>query len=224
MQCLKYTLDFFRNRSKRSSVGSDRNAETGVYTEVNEDFEYRTDLTDDGVVGSERSLLTSIKVITIALLGSASFVFAHDNDLDIRLKSYSEVPSVSSTATGKFKASAHRKSNSISYELSYKDLQGDVRQAHIHFGQTGVNGGIMVWLCQTSTSPDPTGLAPVCPQSGTVSGTLQAANIVGPAGQGIDPMEFAEFLDAIRAGAAYVNVHSSKFPSGEIRGQFRNDD
>src|SRR5688500_15016620 len=76
--------------------------------------------------------LTAIKIITVVLLGSTSFVFAHDNDLDTRLKSYSEVPSVSSTATGKFKATAHRRSNSISYELSYKDLQGDVRQAHIH--------------------------------------------------------------------------------------------
>lgn len=166
----------------------------------------------------------SVKITAITLLGSTSLVFAHDNDFETRLKSYSEVPSISSSATGKFKASTHRRSHSISYELSYKDLQGDVRQAHIHFGQTGVNGGIMVWLCQTSTNPDPTGLAPVCPQSGTVSGTLQAANVIGPSGQGIDPMEFAEFIDAIRSGVAYVNVHSSKFPSGEIRGQFRNDD
>lgn len=160
----------------------------------------------------------------IALLGVAGSVFAHDRDLETRLKGYTEVPSVSSTATGRFRASVNTKSDSISYELSYSGLQGDVRQAHIHLGQRSVNGGIMVWLCQTSFNVDPTGLAPTCPQSGTVSGVLQAANVIGPAVQGVDPMEFAELVAAIRAGVAYANVHSSKFPGGEIRGQLRDDD
>ena len=169
------------------------------------------------------SALTVTKVIQIALLGVASSVFAHDG-VETRLKSYAEVPAVSSTATGRFKASVDEKSGAISYELSYKGLQGEVRQAHIHLGQRDVNGGVMVWLCQTSVNPDPTGLAPTCPQSGTVSGVLQAANVIGPAGQGIDAMEFSEVVAAIRAGVAYVNIHSSKFPGGEVRGQLRDDD
>ncbi len=132
---------------------------------------------------------TSITTITgIALLGFASSVFAHDHGdhggIQTRLKGYAEVPSVSSTAKGRFKASIN--GDTINYELSYRDLEGEVRQAHIHFGQRGVNGGVAVYLCQTSFNPDPTGLAPTCPQSGTVSGTLRAANVVGPAGQGID--------------------------------------
>jgi hypothetical protein len=39
------------------------------------------------------------------------------------------------------------------------------------------------------------------------------------AGQGIAAGDFAELVRAIRAGKAYVNVHSSVFPGGEIRGQ-----
>jgi CHRD domain len=166
---------------------------------------------------------TFTKIASIALFGFAGSALAHDG-IETRLKSYREVPSVSSTAVGKFKASVDEKSGAINYELSYSGLQGDVRMAHIHLGQRGVNGGIMVWLCQTSTNPDPTGLSPTCPQSGTVTGTLQAANVIGPAGQGVDPMEFAEVLAAIRAGVAYANVHSSKFPAGEIRGQLQGDD
>ena len=161
----------------------------------------------------------------ITLLGIAGSAFAHDRDgLEARLKSYTEVPSVSSTATGRFKASVNEKAGSISYELTYSGLQGDVRQAHIHIGQRSVSGGIMVWLCQTSFNVDPTGLSPTCPQSGTVTGVLQAANVIGPAAQGIDPMEFAELVAAIRAGVAYANVHSTRFPGGEIRGQLRDDD
>jgi hypothetical protein len=43
--------------------------------------------------------------------------------------------------------------------------------------------------------------------------------VIGPVPQGITPGEFDELLEAIRAGVAYVNVHTSTFPAGEIRGQ-----
>ena len=96
-----------------------------------------------------------------------------------------------------------------------------MRQAHIHVGQAGANGGVSVFLCQTTFNTDPTGLAPTCPQSGTVTGVLGVANVVGPAGQGVAAGELAELIAAIRAGVAYPNVHSTKFPGGEIRGQFQ---
>ena len=138
-----------------------------------------------------------------------------------RLQSYQEVPSISSTASGSFQATIDDVAGTISYKLSYTGLTGDVRQAHIHLGQHSVNGGISVFLCQTAANPDPTGLAPQCPQSGTVEGLLQAANTIGPGGQGIAAGEFAELIRAIRAGVAYVNVHTSVFGGGEIRGQLR---
>ena len=49
---------------------------------------------------------------------------------------------------------------------------------------------------------------------------------VGPpptAGQGIEPGNLAEILAAMRAGHAYANVHSTKWPGGEIRAQIDND-
>jgi hypothetical protein len=82
---------------------------------------------------------------------------------------------------------------------------------------------VSVFLCQTEASPDPTGLAPRCPQSGRVTGILQSANMIaGPiVNQGIAPGEFAELVAAIRAGVTYVNVHSSTFPGGEVRGHLQ---
>lgn len=144
--------------------------------------------------------------------------------VEARLKGFAEVPAVSSAASGRFRARIDNASMSLSYELSYSGLEGDVRQAHIHFGQHGVNGGIMVWLCQTAANPSPVATTPPCLQSGTVSGVISAADVIGPAGQGIAATEFAEMSKAINAGVAYVNVHSSKFPGGEIRGQLRDDD
>ena len=134
-----------------------------------------------------------------------------------------EVPVISTGASGNFRAYIDDKAGTIAYELRYSRLQGNVQQAHIHVGQRSVNGAISVFLCQTEASFDPTGLAPRCPQSGKVTGTLQAANMIegNIVGQGIAPGEFDELVAAIRAGVAYVNVHSSKFPGGEVRGQMR---
>jgi hypothetical protein len=141
----------------------------------------------------------------------------------IKLASYQEVPAISSAASGSFRAFINDKAGTISYELSYSGLTGDVQQAHIHVGQASVNGAVSVFLCQTAVNPDPTGLAPQCPQSGTVTGILQSANMIegGIVSQGIAPGEFGELLAAIRAGVAYANVHSSTFPGGELRGQLR---
>jgi len=160
----------------------------------------------------------------LAALATGAPAKDHGERLEAKLRGFNEVPPVSTAATGTFKASFNAANNSISYELSYSGLEGDVRQAHIHFGQKGVTGGISIWLCQTATNVDPTSLSPTCPQSGTVSGLIQAANVVGPSGQGIAATEFAEVLKALRAGVTYANVHSTKFPGGEIRGQIRDDD
>ena len=158
-----------------------------------------------------------------AFVCCAAFAFsgaAAAETVVVKMKSYEEVPAVSSGATGHFTAFINEAAGTIAYELFYEGLEGDVRQAHIHFGQRGVSGGISVFLCQTTFNVDPTGLAPTCPQSGTVTGTIRAANIIGPAGQGIAATELSELIAAIRAGVAYPNVHSSKFTGGEVRGQF----
>jgi hypothetical protein len=170
-----------------------------------------------------RSIFKAVAVVGLTLLGAAGSALAHD-DLNTKLKGYDEVPAVSSAATGRFKASIDKASNTIRYEVSYSGLEGEVRQSHIHFGQRGVNGGITIWLCQTTANPSPVPSTPVCVQSGTVSGVISAADVVGPSGQGISAGEFSEVLAAIRAGVAYVNVHSSKFTGGEIRGQLVGDD
>jgi hypothetical protein len=142
------------------------------------------------------------------------------------LRGFREVPSISTAASGNFRAIIDRKAGTIAYELSYSGLTGDVQQAHIHFGQRSVNGAVSVFLCQTEAGDDPTGLAPRCPQRGKVTGMLQAANMIpgNIVNQGIAPGEFNELIAAIRAGVAYVNVHSSTFPGGEVRGQLRPHD
>jgi hypothetical protein len=142
------------------------------------------------------------------------------------LTGYEEVPAVSTGANGTFKAAISRASDEIRYTLRYSALEppNNVTQAHIHFGQRSVSGGITVWLCGNPTagpSPiEPPAGTPTCPPGpATLTGTITPANVVGPAAQGIAPGEFDELVRALRAGVTYANVHSSNRPSGEIRGQ-----
>jgi hypothetical protein len=142
----------------------------------------------------------------------------------VKLKGFEEVPSVSTVASGEFEAKIRGSDEGlVEYELSYSGLQGTVTQAHIHVAQRSVNGGIVVWLCQTPGTPAPAAVAaitPMCPLSGTVTGTFTAANVLAaqPAQQ-IVAGELAEVIAAMRAGVAYANVHTNLSPGGEIRGQ-----
>jgi hypothetical protein len=198
-----------------------------------------------------------LTVVSVAVLAGFAVSAVADNDRDdnkrqrvfrAQLVGLNEVPSISTPARGDFYAVVNEAGTAFTFWLSYKGLTFDAAQSHINFGQHHTNGGISVWLCQSAASPQPRAPADVsarvaiCPLRETaapISATITAADIVGPGGQGISansattPGDFAELLAAIRAGAAYANVHSGVagnttvtppiaavgFPGGEIRGQ-----
>jgi hypothetical protein len=126
---------------------------------------------------------------------------------------------VSTTGSGKFTARVRKDPLRIDYRLEYRNLEGAANQAHIHFGQKHTLGGVSAFLCGGSKPPCP-------PTTGEVRGTITAADVIGPAGQGIEPGNLLELIAAMQAGVTYANVHTSKWPSGEIRGQIngRGDD
>ncbi len=144
-----------------------------------------------------------------------------------RLRGLNETPGpVATQATGSFTAALSSDGSTLSYTVSYSNLNAQVLFSHIHFGFPKESGGIMVFLCGPAAGAaggPPAGFPnpPACPDttSGTVSGTVTAANVVGPNSQGITPAaDFAKVVQAMREGAAYVNVHSTRSPGGEIRG------
>lgn len=156
-------------------------------------------------------------VIGLAILGHASTVPAEDDNggIEAKLRGFHEVPAVSSTGEGRFMARIRNNPPAIDYRLSFSGMEGSVLFAHIHLGQKDVNGGVIAFLCGG-------GGKPTCPvTSGMVEGTILPSDVVGPAGQGIASGEFDEAIRAIRKGVTYVNVHSDKHPSGEIRGQIK---
>ena len=156
----------------------------------------------------------------VALLAAPTVIAQGSAGFRARLIGYEEVPAISTTARGTFKARLDKDVPSVEYEITFEGLQADVTQSHIHFGRERTNGGISVWLCGTPALPGPPG-TPSCggPRTSTVTGVFTAAQVIGPAGQGISAAEFDELIRAMRNGSAYANVHSAMFPGGEIRGQ-----
>jgi hypothetical protein len=150
------------------------------------------------------------------------------NRFQAQLEGFQENPSISTTGVGHFGMRIDEDTQTIEFVLSFDNLEGAgttpfvtdgvVTAAHIHVGARGVNGGVSPWLCGG-------GGKPACPTpSGTVTGVIVASDITGPATQGINPGEptaFEELVRAIREGFTYVNVHTTRWPGGEIRGQIR---
>ncbi len=179
------------------------------------------------VLGSLAALAVMAIVATTAFAGGG-----HDKDrgrFAARMSGYQEIipanpdatipvpegGAVSTTGRGHFSARLRNDPLRLEFELEWDDLEGtDVLFAHIHFGQLGTVGGVSAFLCGG-------GGKPACADggSGSAEGTINIADVVGPAGQGIEAGALEELIRAMRHGATYANLHTNKWPSGEIRGQ-----
>lgn len=161
--------------------------------------------------------------VGVAVIATVSAARASNDSHDVpvvlheQLSGYQETPlALSTTGTGRFRAQIDKNRQQITYTLSYSGLEGNVTQAHIHFGAEAQTGGISVFLCSNlGNGPAGTQACPAAPA--TVSGTITPTDVIGPTAQGIGPGEFTELVNAIRAGVTYVNVHSTTYPVGEIR-------
>ena len=136
---------------------------------------------------------------------------------EARLNGFQQVPAIITNGTGTFVAELNPDGISINYTLSYSHLSSTAHFAHIHVGQAGANGAVVVFLCGG-------GGKPACPASGSVSGKLTSADVKAIADQGVTAGNFHQLLIALRSGVAYVNVHSTNFPNGEIRGQIQSQE
>jgi len=178
-------------------------------------------------------IAAAIAIAFATLSSVASADGGRSSSVSTNLTGYQETPAtINSSGSGEFAAKISADGTEIQYVLRYRDLSTNVLQSHIHFGRPALTGGIVLFLCTNLNPPAGVPTPPACPQAPvgggtqTVAGTLTAANMLvpnlssTPASQGIDPgtAGFAEVVKAIRNGAAYANVHTSKVPSGEIRG------
>jgi hypothetical protein len=163
---------------------------------------------------SKNNNISSVLTITVliaatitmvsALTFSNNIVLAQNEKFNAKLSGQEEVPSVQTTASGMawFKPMQDK----VWFKLNVTDMQG-VTQAHIHTGKQGENGPPVVTLYKSDT-PQP------------INGKLAYGNITANLLEG--PMKGKQISDlatAMSNGSTYVNVHTEKYPNGEIRGQ-----
>jgi hypothetical protein len=124
-----------------------------------------------------------------------------------------EVPPADTKARGLAKFQLSKDGTELSYKLNVANIE-NVTMAHIHFGPAGTNGPIVVWLYPDASPPQ---LIPGRSNGPLAEGTITSAQLVGQlAGEPLDAL-----IELFRNGDAYVNVHTSQFPAGEVRGQIR---
>ena len=142
-----------------------------------------------------KKLLTTLSITTLVLAASAIPASAGIISYTVILNGLQSVPGNASTATGSAIVTVDDVANTVFVSLTYSGLTGgNAGAAHIH-------------CCSSVLSTAPvvipfTGFP--ASSSGTYTNTftnVSAANIAG-----------------IEAGLAYINIHNTVFPAGEIRG------
>jgi CHRD domain len=148
----------------------------------------------------------------MANLLAAPVVNCQTERFSASLAGENEVPPINSAGTGAFDMTI--RPATITFSLTFSGLSSSLTVSHLHFAPSKVAGGVMIFLCGGGNQP-------ACPAatSGTITGTITAANVTGPGGQGITAGDLDSALEAVRSDLSYANMHTTMFPGGEIRGQ-----
>jgi hypothetical protein len=165
-----------------------------------------------------RSILSAVTILVTAsvlILASTTIMtnvpkaFATTEAFVATLAGDKEVPPVDTNATGSAGFSQPHLSN-MSFGIQVNDIE-KVTAAHIHQGQEGENGPVIVTLFKADND---TGTGPVNGQ--LVNGSISNDMLEGPLeGKSVE----VDLAKVIQDGEAYVNVHTTGNPDGEIRGQ-----
>src|SRR5579871_1749197 len=168
-------------------------------------------------------LLAALSVLVFAVtLGAAEKEKTH---LRAKLVGIEETPvTIITNATGTFTATINDDST-LTFTITYNNLSTPITQSHIHIGARAITGGVAIFCSSLGNGPAGT---PTCPNdatnSGSVTRTVSAADVIGPAGQGVSAGDFQSVIRAVASGVTYANVHTTAHPGGEIRGRIRATD
>jgi len=124
-----------------------------------------------------------------------------------------EVPPADTDARGFTHFQLNRAGDALDYRLIVANIE-NVTMAHIHVGPRGVNGPVVVWLYPEGPPPQ---LIEGRSDGILATGSITADDLVGQ----LEGGTLDDLLELLHAEGAYVNVHTSQFPPGEVRGQIR---
>jgi hypothetical protein len=132
----------------------------------------------------------------------------------------SETGAIFSNGKGHLELHVFPSTRTATFTLTFSGLSAPVLQSHIHFGKRHVPGGIIVFFC-TNLNNGPPGTQACPANGGTVTGTFTAADVRALPTQNFPANDFDAVVAALNSDTVYLNIHTTNFPAGEIRGQVR---
>jgi hypothetical protein len=134
---------------------------------------------------------------------------ATEHSFKAELSGSNVIPPVKTMTKGEATFMPGKDGKNLTYKLTVKDVE-NVTAAHIHDGTPGKNGPPVAMLF---AGPKKTGKFSGVLSEGTITGRKLMTSLKG---KSIDSL-----IKMIKDGKAYVNVHTEKYPEGEIRGQIK---
>ena len=153
--------------------------------------------------------IVAIGILSMLIIGTSPLTLQlaaqeSEQKFTAKLSGKEEVPPNESPSTGL--AWVKITDDQLGYEVNVTDMD-KVNAAHIHLGETGKNGPVILTLFQGG---------PTEQVNGTVGeANVTASNLDGP----MKGKAITDLVTAMKNGTTYVNVHTTDFPNGEIRGQ-----
>ena len=143
---------------------------------------------------------------------AAPMVTSQTERFSASLAGGNEVPPINSAGTAAFDMTIR---DTITFSLTFSGLSSPLTVSHLHFAPSKVAGSVMIFLCGGGNQP-------ACPAatSGTITGTITAANVTGPIGQGITAGDLDSALAAVRSELSYANMHTTMFPGVRFAATF----
>lgn len=144
---------------------------------------------------SYKKIQTFIFSLCLMILGITPLSHAQST-FEAILSGSNEAPPITTTANGSISATLN--GSELVVEGSFEGLTGDYAASHVHSAMAGTSGGVVVALSPTVDSDN---------RGGTFEGANNTFTLT------------TEQVATLEAQGMYINIHSSTFGSGELRGQ-----
>lgn len=159
--------------------------------------------------------LSALLVVLVGLLATPAQA-KDPKSYRTHLAGSAEVPAVDTQAVGQATLKVSADGTALDYRLIVANIE-NVTQAHIHCGATNGNGPVVAFLFGFVGNG-------VSHNGVLATGSVTGADVIPAPGSTACPggvADLDELLAKVRSGEAYVNVHTTANPGGEIRGQLR---
>jgi len=153
------------------------------------------------------AVMTAISLIIVVTTGTSHVYAQNQTKYKSKLGGDNVVPEVNTTASGR--AVIYVGDDWLWWKLNVTGIN-EPTMAHIHMGEKGVNGEILVDLLKSAKIENST-------ERMVITGNISAADLQGPMGG----KTIADLISAINALRVNIDLHTKNHPEGELRGTIR---